>query len=345
MDQNDVYWYDPYYSAAYCDSSQDPALQRYYSAQGSYPQASTSRVDTTLPQGPQREFGRDKQQNKSYAYEVKIINPHKKSDYVVRRWHDETGIFTSPGLLKEKLRNSFPGDVSTRSDFKMGYMQGNHKSWIFEDRDLQSMYESLKSGSKILLWCDGVSDDNHAHKQPRSKRRKTSAAPAPVPIPTVSDDSSETMTEGQIIIFKRLKEKHPDMDCVKLRMWARLINRGRYGDYDKPPPIPLITGSPVPVKRKNESLSSALVDAATVVAKAFQSSHAPPTTPTSPTQHADDENLEPPPKSTPLKNAKLRRSCLEDLKSLKELYRDEVLSEAEFTEEKSKIMSTLKTLQ
>ena len=127
------------------------------------------------------------------------------------------------------------------------------------------------------------------------------------------------MSDGQIIIFKRLKEKHPDTECTKLRLWARLINRGKYDDYDKPPPIPLITGSPVPAKKKSENIASALVDAATVVAKAFQSSHAPPTAPISPTPHAvDNENLEPPSKLSPLKNAKLRRSCLEDLKSLKD---------------------------
>ena len=70
MDQ-DVYWYNPYYSAIYQDSGQDPAV---YFAQdsASYPHASGLPEDATLPQGPQREFGRDKQQNRSYAYELKL---------------------------------------------------------------------------------------------------------------------------------------------------------------------------------------------------------------------------------------------------------------------------------
>ena len=45
-----------------------------------------------------------------------------------------------------------------------------------------------------------------------------------------------------------------------------------------------------------------------------------------------------------MSNAKLRRSCLEDLKSLNELYQDAVLSETELAEQNEKILLTLKDI-
>ena len=45
-----------------------------------------------------------------------------------------------------------------------------------------------------------------------------------------------------------------------------------------------------------------------------------------------------------MSGAKLRRSCLDDLKSLKKLYQDAVITKSEFTEQKEKITRTLKEI-
>jgi len=50
-------------------------------------------------------------------------------------------------------------------------------------------------------------------------------------------------------------------------------------------------------------------------------------------------------KISPLKVTVIRRSCLEDLKNLKELFEDGVLTETEFTEEKQHILATLKGIK
>ena len=44
--------------------------------------------------------------------------------------------------------------------------------------------------------------------------------------------------------FKDLKSKHPDMTNPKLRLWTKMITKGHHDDYNNPPVIPLITGSP-----------------------------------------------------------------------------------------------------
>ena len=50
-------------------------------------------------------------------------------------------------------------------------------------------------------------------------------------------------------------------------------------------------------------------------------------------------------KISPMKTATIRRNCLEDLKRLKDLLEDGVLTEDEFMEEKWQILDTLKGLK
>jgi len=130
------------------------------------------------------------------------------------------------------------------------------------------------------------------------------------------------------------------MDAPKLRLWAKLIQTHRHESYDEPPQIPLITGSATASKPKRESIGEALTGAAVALAKALK----PPTTscnsPVRATQASDEMK-----KISPLKVTVIRRSCLEDLKKLKELFEDGVLTETEFTEEKQHILATLKGIK
>ena len=144
--------------------------------------------------------------------------------------------------------------------------------------------------------------------------------------------------------FQQLKKKHPQMQGPKLRLWAKLIQGGRYEDYNTPPQIPLITGAPAPAKPKKESIADALAGSATAVVKALQNPSTATTAPSSPValqRDVDDVTK----KISPMKLASIRRCCLKDLKKLKELLEDGVLSEREFTEEKQQILGTLKGLK
>lgn len=123
------------------------------------------------------------------------------------------------------------------------------------------------------------------------------------------------------------------MEPPKLRLWAKLIQNGRHVDYDKPPDIPFITGAPTPVKPRKQNVADTLSAA---IVKAIKGS--PPRSETSST---DCENK----KISPLKLTTIRRNCLDDLKRLKNLYEDDVLSEQEYAEEKKSILATLKTLK
>ena len=118
----------------------------------------------------------------------------------------------------------------------------------------------------------------------------------------------------------------------KLRLWAKLIRDGRYDDYDSPPNIPLLQDGFT--KPKKESLKDVVAGAATAIAKVLQ-----PINLNSPT-NTNDENT----KITPMQVASVRRSCLEDLRRVKDLYADGILSETEFMSEKEQILKVLKDI-
>ena len=245
---------------------------------------------------------------------------------MVRIWHGTSEMFKTPSQLRNKLRECFPHDVSANPEFKIGYMEGNNKRWIVEDEDLALMYRTFQPSmdTRITLWCDSRCTQDEA---PPSKKRKTD---------TCCQGSSEELKEldNSEVIFKELKTRHPDLPNPKLRLWAKMIDRGRHEDYDNPPNIPLITGSSGPTKKK-VSVADALTTAATALASAIKSPATPPKAVRTSTETG---------KFSPMSGAKLRRSCLDDLKSLKELYQDAVITESEFAEQKEKIVRTLKEI-
>ena len=230
---------------------------------------------------------------------MRIINHKKKSDFTVQTWHDATGAFDSPMSLKARLVESFPNDLPDSLDFQVGYLEGRNgtKRWIVDARDLQRMYSLVETRSKITLWAEGKSNDD----EPPRKKSKTGS----------TSTRRELFEEEVDDVFKKLKEKHPDMATPKLRLWARLIQSGRHDDYEIPPNIPC---SPATSKPKKESIGDALTGAATAVVKLLQTQQ----------NESCSKNPQSKPSSTyisPMKLAQLRRSCLVDLKKLKNCLR------------------------
>ena len=267
-----------------------------------------------------------------YSYYVRMFNPKRKSEFIFRMWHAVTHHFNSPAALKLKLMDCFPADVPSTATFQIGYFEppSNVKRWIVEERDLQTMYSHYDPGSKINLWCEAkakleVKETDENDVPPVSKKKISREA---------VDDEVDT-------IFQNLREKHPKMEAPKLRLWAKLIQTHRHESYDDPPQIPLITGSTTASKPKRESIGEALTGAAVALAKALQPSTKNSNPPVRATQASDDVMK----KISPLKVTVIRRSCLEDLKKLKELFEDGVLTETEFTEEKQHILATLKGIK
>lgn len=77
---------------------------------------------------------------------MKIINPDKKSDFIVRELHNFSGKFESLLALKSMLINDFEDQVPPTPDFQVGYFLGKQstKYWLMCEADLQSMYKNIK---------------------------------------------------------------------------------------------------------------------------------------------------------------------------------------------------------
>ena len=189
-----------------------------------------------------------------------------------------------------------------------------------DKRDLSKMYKSFGDTSKINLWCERKMQDADENEDPVPKKRKK-----------VTDN--EHVQEDIDNIFQDLKEKHPKMEGPKLCLWAKLIQSGRHESYETPPPISLITGGTSAPKPKMDSLTEAVAGAVSAIANVLQ-----------PKSSSISEETSDSTKISPLKVASLRRSCLEDLKQLKDLLDDGVLTEIEFSNEKQQILSTLKKI-
>ena len=130
-------------------------------------------------------------------------------------------------------------------DFQIGYFEGRSHAewWLIENRELDKMNFFYMACSTIHLWCERKSPTGNDHaEQPLSKKPKMSK----------SDSVDELDT-----FSSKLREKHSDMPAPKLRLWSKLIQSDWYDDYDTPPDIPLITGGPAPMKKK-ENLVDAL---------------------------------------------------------------------------------------
>ncbi len=247
-------------------------------------------------------------------------------------WHNVSEKFKSVTSLKIKLIDSFPDYVASTPTFQVGYLEGRglQKRWIVCLADLTKLYESFDIGGEIRLWCEakgkGVSRQHTIEKddEPKSKRKKA--------------DEQEAEIRAQ------LEEKHASSYTgPQYTLWAKFIRNGRHESYDKPPPIPLITGQqrgrPEP---KKESISDAFVGAANAFANALKtpppSTHSTPTTPPSARMiHSNG--------MSPNNQASLRRKYLEDLRMLSQLHDDGVLTDGEFKEQKDTILDGLRKLK
>ena len=89
-----------------------------------------------------------------HSYKVKIINPHRKSDVIIRHLNH----FSS--RMRLKLNEEFGGIVPNNLSFNVGYFEGQQhtKIWLVSRADFATMYSRYPKG-EITLWCEGNSTE------------------------------------------------------------------------------------------------------------------------------------------------------------------------------------------
>ena len=90
-----------------------------------------------------------------YSYKLKIINPLKESDVVVRQLHRFNSKFDSLTAHWVKLIDEFAETVPDTVNFNVGYFDGRQqaKLWLVTDEDLDSIYSKYRNLEIAqLLW-------------------------------------------------------------------------------------------------------------------------------------------------------------------------------------------------
>ena len=262
-----------------------------------------------------------------YSYKVKIINPVKKSDVIVRQLHGFKKKFESVTAMRAQLVEEFKDQVPNSLDFSVGYFDGSQqaKLWLVTQDDIDGMYSKYKTGGSIFLWCDGRRSEEE-RLQCNAKRKRDSAGKAE----TRQDKEDEVDAT-----FKKLREKHGQTtDTPRLRLWSRMICSGIHDDYDTPPDIPAFTGV-TPKRPRKDSLSSALTGAAVAFAQTLSTGSTSGTATDLSLKHSTTLS------ASPTKAAELRMKNLEQLRYLHQLFDDGILSEDEFVRLKQNILSSL----
>ena len=270
---------------------------------------------------------------------VKIIPPSKKSNYIERIWHQVNERFTSPFILRAKLKESFSEQVPDACDYQVGYFEKRHnrKHWIEDADDLNYMYASYEAYDTIKLWCDGREEQSKSTSGKSHPEKQGENMPVNAKSKGKEGDKKQDKFESAV---QELLDKHGDKYTeAQLRVWARLIVNGLHLDTDKPPDIPIITGEPTKKRRKldpkqDESFTDVPKTAVTIFAEKFAPNQ-PAASPTS--------TSEPRAGISPASKAKLSSQYLSQLNVLQELRDKGVLSD-EFGEQKRFALNNLRSL-
>ena len=79
----------------------------------------------------------------------------------------DTEKIVSRDALKTAIRGQLRKDI-IRTDFDVGFMNGNSVISIRNQEDLSEIWVDLCKGKKVMLWCGGLNVDSVASKRKRS---------------------------------------------------------------------------------------------------------------------------------------------------------------------------------
>lgn len=281
----------------------------------------------TIPQTQQESLGPPPPA--VFSYKVKIINPNKKSDVIVRQLNRFKSKFSSPLDIRLKIIEECSQHVPSTTDYNVGYFDQQAKVLLVTNDDVETMYQNCSTRS-ITLWCDG----NQVQKTSGStgKKRKYDS---------VSEYREDKENEVDTVL-EELQEIHEDgqYDMPRLRLWSRMIATGIHNDYHNPPNIPALTGNSSKRARqaKSDNLSEALSSAAVAVVDAIKGKE-PKDNVYGTTSSVSTKPL------SPDMAVDIRMKNYEQLRYLQSLLHDGILSDCEYTEQKESILTSLRKLK
>ena len=175
---------------------------------------------------------------------MKIINPEKKSDYVIRKFQ-YNGRFISVKSLKsvilDKLSLSVALQAGEEDNLEVGFIATGHglkgkQCWIVDTEDIKQMYKEYGK-KEICIWCI---PRKTGRKIAGGKKRTRSPSPnSSTNTPKPKYQSHKKMIDEVDDILKKLEEKHAGTyDDTRLRAWAHMVHLGTHQSLEFAPDKP-----------------------------------------------------------------------------------------------------------
>jgi len=219
--------------------------------------------------------------------------------------------------------------------FKVGYFEGskNTKMSIVSKDDITDLYSKFSSG-EIMLWCEGRGQEPGEFGRGKRKREQQVCK------------NFEKEEEVDKVSDDLMKKHGDDYDTPRLRLWARMIIANLHDSLEEPPNIPAFHS--LVKKAKRESLSNAFSGAAVAFANALNRNGSSNSTQSSGTPNCTFNTSHTssifPNSMSPGKAAQLRKMNLEQLRYIRQLFNDEILTKEEYDEQKENILSAIRKL-
>ncbi len=197
-----------------------------------------------------------------FEYTLKMINPSRMSEYKNVNIRGQK-YCSSLDELREFIAANLPTTISEVPDLEsvdMGFVEPGHggkgrKVWMFDNEDLQNMYEAYSKKKRILLWCY----TQRSQKTTQSiaaggKGKDTSKGATKVTSKRSSNYDSQVRKQEEVDeIFQKLNDKHSGKyKPEQLRTWAHMYHLKTHDSIDHPPDKPFFRGN----ARKREIPSS-----------------------------------------------------------------------------------------
>ncbi|KAJ7394529.1 SUMO1 sentrin specific peptidase 1 [Desmophyllum pertusum] len=219
-------------------------------------------------------------------------------------------LFDSVKRLKEYLLERCKDDMWPASDttFRLGYYgEGHQKFSITSEVQLGEAMSLVKKGL-VTLWVDPhfPMDDGRVSVS-SGKREKVCEQTNP----RSADDDEESGKSSYEERLSRLRANHT-LPEFKLSCWAQMLVNGTHRSEEEPPDLPLFTGKAKGVKLTETEISGRASG-----------------------QSVDDAAE---------RKIRMRSAVLQQLRDLKALNGDGVLSDDEFLSQKEKLLKELSTL-
>lgn len=221
--------------------------------------------------------------------------------------------------LKELIKSQLCNDVVR--EFYIGYYHGSTVVSIRTAEDLNEIWQEVKKGTKVILWCDSL---RQTDKSGSKKRRHDSDSDEKAhPSKKISPAAKERENEVEEIINNLAETHSRKFTQMQYRIWAEMYITSYHKSLTDPPKTSMFEragGADSSHKRKAGQDSVVEKQLSTALSSTPSTSLA----------------------TSPPKAIEGRSKCYKQLVDLKNLKTSGILSEDEYKVEKDAIMASLK---